>query len=87
MPLWMHFWLAAERHVEWVAGRLQHPPAGSKQPAPLKGLFRTIAEVDRDWMPEIRRLAHEEERRGKQVFRLATLEELNSFVPPAAGSG
>jgi adenylate kinase family enzyme len=87
MPLWMHFWLAAERHIDWVSGRLEHPPAGSNEPAPLKGLFQTIAEVDRDWMPEIRRLADDEEKRGKQVFRLATLEELNSFVPSALGSG
>ena len=87
MPLWMHFWLAAERHIDWMSGRLEYPPAGNKQPAPLKGLFRTIAEVDRDWMPEIRRLVHEEEGRGKQVFRLATPEELNSLVLPAIGSG
>ena len=87
MPLWVHFWLAAERHVEWVAGRLEHPPAGSKQPAPLKGLFQTIAEVDRDWMPEMRRLADAEERRGKRIFRLATLEELTSFLPSAISSG
>jgi hypothetical protein len=82
MPLWMHFWLAAERHVEWMSGQLGHPPAGNLQPAPLKGLFRTIADVDRDWMPEIRRLANAEETRGKQVFRLATFEDLNSFVLP-----
>jgi hypothetical protein len=81
MPLWVHFWLAAERHVEWVAGRLEHPPAGSAKPAPLQALFRTIAEVDGEWMPEIRRLVAEEEKRGKRVFHLAALEELNSFHP------
>jgi hypothetical protein len=81
MPLWVHFWLAAERHDDWLAGRLEHPPAGSREPAPLKGLFQTIAEVDCDWLPEIRRLVSDEERWGKPVFRLAALEELNSFVP------
>jgi hypothetical protein len=80
MQLWVHFWLAAERHVDWVAGRLEHPPAGIGQPAPLKGLFQTMAEVDRDWLPEIRRLVADEERSGTRVFRLASLEELNSFV-------
>ena len=87
MPLWMHFWLAAERHIDWMAGRLEHPPAGSKKPAPLKGLFQTIAEVDREWMPEMRQLVADEENLGKQVFRLATLEELNSFLLSALGSG
>jgi adenylate kinase family enzyme len=86
MALWTHFWLAAERHMDWMSGRLEHPPAGNRQPAPLKALFRTIAEVDRHWMPEIRRLTHDEEGRGKQVFRLATLEELNRFAPSAFGS-
>jgi hypothetical protein len=32
------------------------------------------------------RLTQDEEGRGKQVFRLATLEELNSFAPSALGS-
>ena len=27
---------------------------GNSRPAPLKAFFQTIAEVDRDWMPEIR---------------------------------
>ena len=61
MPLWVHFWLAAERHIAWSAGRLEHLPAGSTEPAPLRGLFRTIAEVDRDWMPELRKLVQAEE--------------------------
>jgi adenylate kinase family enzyme len=87
MPLWTHFWLAAERHAAWTAGRLEHPPAGLAQPAPLKGLFQTIAEVDRDWMPGIRRLADEEQQRGKRVVRLATLEELNSFAPSVLETG
>jgi adenylate kinase family enzyme len=85
MPLWVHFCLCAERHMEWVSGRLEHPPAGRRQPPPLKALFRTIAEVDRDWMPDIRRAVADEEQHGKQVFRLATLEELNSFVFPVSG--
>lgn len=79
MPTWVHYWLAAERHGEWQTGRLEHPPVGMEQPAPLKALFRTIAEVDRDWLPEIRRLVADESRRGKSIFRLETYEELSSF--------
>jgi adenylate kinase family enzyme len=87
MPLWVHFWLAAERHAKWVAGRLEHPPAGIRQAPPLSALFRTIAEVDRDWMPAIRRAVSDEEKKGKRVFRLAAPEELSSFVLPAPASG
>src|SRR6476620_3151644 len=70
MPLWVHFWLAAERHVAWSAGRLEHPPAGSTEPPPLRSLFRTIAEVDQDWMPETRKLVEAEESAGKCIVRL-----------------
>jgi len=79
MPLWVHFWLAAERHVAWSAGRLEHPPAGITEPAPLSGLFRTIAEVDRDWMPELRRFVQAEEHVGKRVVRLQSFEALAGF--------
>jgi adenylate kinase family enzyme len=79
MPLWVHFWLAAERHIAWSAGRLEHPPAGSTEPAPLKALFRTIAEVNQDWMPEMRKLVQAEEHRGKRVVRIRSYEALASF--------
>ena len=65
LPLWVHFWLAAERQIEWVTGRLEHPPAGFKEMPPIQGLFRTIWEVDRDWLPEIRRFVSTEETCGK----------------------
>jgi adenylate kinase family enzyme len=79
MPLWVHFWLAAERHLAWSVGRLEHPPAGSIEPAPLRALFRTIAEVDRDWIPEMRKLVLAEERAGKRVIRIESYEALGSF--------
>jgi len=78
MPLWMHFWLAAERHA-WSTGRLEHPPAGIRDPAPLRALFATIAEVDRDWLPEMRNLVQAEERAGKRVVRIESYEALASF--------
>lgn len=81
MPLWVHFWLAAERHRQWIDGSLGHPPANSVQAPPLKALFETIWQVDRDWMPEIRHLLEGEERQGKRLFRINSLEELNSFLP------
>lgn len=79
MPLWVHFWLAAERHVAWSAGRLEHPPAGNTEPPSLRELFRTIAEVDRDWMPEMRELVHAQEHAAKRVVRLQSFDALASF--------
>ena len=79
LPLWMHFWLAAERQIAWSAGRLANPPAGGARMPSTEDLFRTIWEVDREWMPEIRHLVAAEEGRGKQVRRLTTLEDLSRF--------
>jgi hypothetical protein len=47
-----------------------------------EALFRTIWDVDRTWMPEIRRLVAIEEKRGKQVARLASVSELEQFALP-----
>jgi hypothetical protein len=38
-----------------------------------------MAEVDRDWMPEIRTLIGLEEKRGKRVFRIGSVGELKGF--------
>jgi adenylate kinase family enzyme len=80
MPLWMHFWLAAERQQAWSRHRLDHPPAGLAEMPPTRELFRTMAEVDRAWMPAIRATCGEAERAGKRVTRLGSLEEIDSFI-------
>ena len=77
MPLWMHFWLAAERQIAWAKGGIAHPPAGAKQMPPTGDLFRTIFEVDRDWMPEVRRLVAAAETSGTRVFRIADAAALD----------
>lgn len=78
LPLWMHFWLAAERQHAWV--QLEHPPAGAAQTPPTRELFRTIWEVDRSWLPEIRSMCAEAELAGKPVTRLGSIEEIDAFV-------
>jgi adenylate kinase family enzyme len=78
MPLWMHFWLAAERQIAWSTGPIADAPAGAQTMPPTEALFRTISEVDRDWMPEIRRLVDDEEVRGKRVERLRSLADLDA---------
>jgi adenylate kinase family enzyme len=80
MPLWLHFWLAAERQIAWAKGPIDHPPAGVTEMPPTEALFRTIWEVDRDWMPEIRRLVEAQEAGGKRVSRITQLEELDGFA-------
>ena len=79
MPLWMHFWLAAERQIAWSSGTLEHAPAGIARMPPTKGLFHTIWEVDQTGMPGIRALCSEAEAQGKLVTRLSSVDELNAF--------
>lgn len=79
MPVWMHFWLAAERQIRWSTGAIDHPPAGLTAMPPTEALFRAIWEVNQNWMPEIRRHVALEEKRGKRVFRLGSISDLDGF--------
>jgi adenylate kinase family enzyme len=79
MPLWVHFWFAAERQIRWSTGQIENPPAGLAAMPSTEALFRTIWEVDQSWMPEIRRLVATEEQRGKRVFRLGSVADLDGF--------
>ena len=83
MPLWMHFWLAAERQIAWAAGKLEYPPGGVSQMPPTRELFRAIWEVEQTWMPDVRALCADAERNGKPVIRLANVEMLNIFTDSA----
>ncbi len=80
MPLWMHFWLAAERQLKWSSRTLDHPPGAIDAMPPTKALFETMWEVDRTWMPEIRLLCADAERTSKLVTRLTSVEELTRFT-------
>jgi hypothetical protein len=74
---WRHFWLAAERQIAWAKGEPAYPPADAREMPPTEDLFRTIYEVDRDWMPEVRRLVAAAEGGGARVECIAAVEALN----------
>jgi hypothetical protein len=80
MPIWMHFWLAAERQFQWAQGKLAHPPAGIHEMVTTRDMFKALWETDQEAVPEIRRLADEAERAGKPVTRIASVEELDGFA-------
>jgi hypothetical protein len=76
----VHFWLAASRQVAWTSGQRDDPPGGFGEMPPLEALFRTIWEIDREWMPEIRGLVDAEARSGKKVYRIGSIAALDGFV-------
>lgn len=39
MPLWMHFWLAAERQIAWAGGLLEHSPGALVKMPPIRLAF------------------------------------------------
>jgi len=79
-PLWIHFWLAAERQIAWSQGRIDHPPAGASTAPPTEALFRTIWEVDQAWMPELRQQIDKvEAKNGKNVIRIDRLKQLEQI--------
>ena len=80
MPVWTHFWLAAERQIAWATGMLDQPPAGFAKMPPTEGLFRTMWDVDQNWMPAIRALCAEAEADGKAVTRLTSVADLDTFA-------
>ncbi|MDU8929394.1 hypothetical protein RXV86_18525 [Alisedimentitalea sp. MJ-SS2] len=78
-PIWIHFWRAAERQMAWANGTIENPPAGGQEMPPTDRLFEMIWEMDRDGMPLLRTLCDEHEERGKNVIRLNSLAELDTF--------
>lgn len=80
LPLWMHFWLAAERQQAWARNQLNHPPAGVAEMPSTRELFRTMWEVDRSWLPKIRSMCAEAELAGKPVTRFGSIEDIDAYV-------
>jgi hypothetical protein len=86
LPLWVHYWLAAERQIAWATGAITDPPGGIREMPPTEGLFRNICEIDQNWMPDIRQLAAAEADRGKALIHIHSLAELGAFAADGTGS-
>ncbi len=84
MPIWMHFWLAAERQIDQGPAELEHPLAGLDELIPTEDMFETLWETEQDWMPTIRANIDEAEAAGIEVTRLASVEEIDAFATAQA---
>ena len=80
LPLWVHFWLAAERQIAWAAGSLEHAPAGGADPPETKALFEMIWKIDQDWMPRVRDLVDDCARAGTAVLHLRDLDAVERLA-------
>ena len=77
LPLWVHFALAAERQARWHHHDIR--PAGMIEKPPTMALFRTMWEVDQNWLPTIRELCNQAGK-SKRLTRLYSLEELDAYA-------
>jgi adenylate kinase family enzyme len=80
MPIWMHFWLAAERQFQWMQGKLENPVGGIAETPTTRGMFQALWETDQEMAPVFRRLTDQAERDGKPVTRIASVEELDAYA-------
>ena len=80
LPLWVHYWLAAERQIAWAKGAAECTPAGHGAPPPTGKLFELMWQIDRDYLPRLRALVDNAEEAGKAVYRLTALDQLTDFT-------
>lgn len=83
LPLWQHYWLAAERQLAWSRGELETPPAGIDEMPDTRALFKMIWSIDQEWMPTIRDLAAAARDGGTWVRTIRSLPGLSRFELPA----
>ena len=79
MPLWIHFWLAAERQIAWASGELTDSPGGLSAMPPTRDLFRAIWDIDQEWMPRIRTLCLAATKDGKVLHHIRDVDALEAF--------
>ncbi|MGH9016997.1 MAG: hypothetical protein ACRDY1_04530 [Acidimicrobiales bacterium] len=80
LPLWMHFWLAAERQISFVRGQSRSDPVeGCDDLAITRQLFETIWHVDRSLKPRLVQLV-ERYRPGRTYHHVTTIDELDELA-------
>ncbi len=80
LPVWQHYWLAAQRQITWMSDASQPTPGDHSTMPPLKAVMRMIHEVDSNWMPQIRQLCEAAQRRGIAVKTVNDLAQLDNIA-------
>jgi adenylate kinase family enzyme len=80
LPLWVHFWLAAERQIAAARGedRIDHIE-GCNQLDVTKRLFETIWRVHHDLKPRLEGLL-DRSKRGKDYRHITSVEDLDALI-------
>lgn len=82
LPLWMHFWLAAERQISIARGQSRSDPVeGCGDLAITRRLFESIWHVDQNLKPQLLELV-DRYAPGRDYHRVTTLEQLEEASRP-----
>jgi hypothetical protein len=80
LPLWMHFWLAAERQISVARGQPRDDPVeGCDDLAITRRLFETIWHVDQILKPQLLELL-DRYASGRDYHHVTTLEQLEQLA-------
>ena len=80
LPLWMHFWLAAERQIAIAQGQPWSDPVdGCDDLLITRRLFETIWHVDQNLKPQLIELV-EQYAPGREYHHVTTLEQLDRLA-------
>ena len=80
LPLWIHFWLAAERQIAVARGEDRADPVeGCDDLEITRRLFETIWYVDQELKPRLTDLIKRHET-GRRYHHVTTLEQLDQFT-------
>lgn len=80
LPLWMHFWLAAERQISIARGQSRSDPVeGCDGLAITRRLFETIWHVEQNLKPQLVRLVNRYAS-GRNYYHVTTLEQLEGLA-------
>ncbi len=79
LPLWVHYWWAAERLIAAAQGKDVGAPEGCSWVSMTKRLFKLMWDIHHDLRPELLALV-ERHRAGGVVYHLQTPEEVDRFV-------
>jgi len=80
LPLWMHFWLAAERQICVARGQPRSDPVeGCEDLAITRRLFETIWHVDQNLKPQLLELV-DRYASGRDYHHVTTLEQLEGLA-------
>lgn len=80
LPLWMHFWLAAERQIATALGSSRSDPVeGCDDLDVTRRLFETIWHVDQELKPRLAALI-EQHSRGRDYHHITDVDQLDRLA-------